>query len=67
MVKTVVVVDSVTNKATNFILVDENSPILEGTYYVDFPDNTYIKFGYTWDGTQFLDEEGLPAATGSIE
>jgi hypothetical protein len=66
MIKNVVVVNEVTNKVVNFIVIDDDNPIsIWGTYFVDLPENTLIKFGYTWDGEKFLNEHGLPILTGS--
>lgn len=61
------VVDQNTNMVVNMIIGDENSPTEEGTYVVAVQENVSCGPGYTWDGTNFLNAEGVPTYIEDIE
>ena len=44
----------------NLIVGDETSPTEAGTYLVEIPANVFCNIGFTWDGTNFLNQFGVP-------
>ena len=59
MEKTMAVIDQNTNQVVNMIIGDENSPTEEGTYLAAVPENMFCNQGFLWNGSQFLNEEGV--------
>lgn len=55
--KTMAVVDQ-TNTVINTIVGDQNSPTEQGTYLIEVAADVYCAKGFTWDGTNFLNESG---------
>lgn len=48
------------NTVKNIIIADENSPVEDGTYLVPVRSNQFVSIGFTWDGQNFLNEDGVP-------
>lgn len=58
MEKVMAVVNQQTSKVVNMIVGDENSPTETGTYLIEVAEKVYCNRGFTWDGTNFLNESG---------
>jgi len=55
--KVMAVVDQ-TNTVINIIVGNENSPTEENTFLIPISSSVFCTRGFTWDGTNFLNESG---------
>jgi len=57
------VVDDQTNIVLNKIVADATiDPAPDGTYLVNIPDGVMCDIGWLWDGTNFVDPNGVGVA-----
>jgi hypothetical protein len=57
------VVDTITNVVVNKIVADAATDIApDGTYLVNIPDGVMCDIGWLWDGTNFVDPNGVGVA-----
>lgn len=57
------VVDDQTNIVLNKIVADAaTDPAPDGTYLVNIPDGVMCDIGWLWDGTNFIDPNGVGVA-----
>lgn len=67
VIKTMAVIDQNTNKVINLISGNESSPTRNGTFLVEVTTNVYCNIGFTYDGQNFLDENGFSHMIESAE
>jgi hypothetical protein len=57
------VVDTITNVVVNKIVADAATDIApDGTYLVNIPDGVMCDIDWLWDGTSFVDPNGVGVA-----